>query len=66
MRRKNTIRIAMLMVLMLTGGMLFLRSAAIVDKNKPCKEPVQQCCKKKTAIKKPEWENLSQQFFSSI
>jgi hypothetical protein len=67
MRRRNTIRIAMLAVV-LAGAFLVLRSAASTGKNSPCKESMDQCCKKKNAGEADRriWKNLSQQFFSSI
>ncbi len=66
MRRKNTIRIAMLVVI-LTGAFFVLRSAAATDKNKPCKESIDECYKKNSGnANKTIWEGFSQQFFSSI
>ena len=66
MRRRNTIRIAML-ALILTSAFFVLRSAAATDKNKACKESLDQCCKKNSGeADKTIWEGFSQQFFSSI
>lgn len=57
-----------MLAMVLTGAFLVLRSASPAGKNKPCKESMDQCCEKKQTDKadKVIWENLSQQFFSSI
>jgi hypothetical protein len=46
MRRRNIIRLAILAVV-LTSAFLVFNSAASTGKNKPCKESLEQCCKKK-------------------
>jgi hypothetical protein len=67
MKKKNTIRIAMLTVL-LAGAFIVLRSAVSTNQPGSSKEAMDQCCKKKNApgIEKTTWEHLSRQFFSSI
>jgi hypothetical protein len=70
MSKRNIIRIAILAVV-LAGAFLVLRSAASTGKNNPCKqskESMEQCSGKKNAggADKMIWENLSQEFFSSI
>jgi hypothetical protein len=67
MRRRNTLRVVMLAPILL-AAFLILRSAAPAGKDKPRKESIDECCKHKPAGKtdKVIWENLSQQFFSSI
>jgi len=68
MRRRNTIRIATLAVVA-AGAFLVLNPAASGGKSsdKPCKESMDQCCKKAPAKSgKVALENLSQHFFSSI
>ncbi|MDP4263466.1 MAG: hypothetical protein Q8941_13145 [Bacteroidota bacterium] len=67
MRKKNTIRIAMLMTVLI-GAFIVLHSAASIRQDKPSKESMDQCCKKKNSgnTNKAAWENLSLQFFSSL
>jgi len=66
MRRRNTIRIATLAVVAAVA-FLVLNSAASTHKSKPCKESMDQCCKKAPAKSgKTALEALSQHFFSSI
>jgi hypothetical protein len=69
MKKRNTIRIVML-VLVLTGAFIVFRSAASASRHNSSKESMDQCCKKKNAagssIEKTTWEHLSRQFFSSI
>jgi hypothetical protein len=67
MRRRHTIRIAMLAIV-LAGAFIVLRSAASASKSDSCKESIDECCKKKETgnPNKTTWENLSRQFFSSI
>jgi len=67
MRRRNTLRIAIL-AFALAGTFLFLRSAASAGQNNSCKESMDECCKKKNAgeADTKSWENLSRQFVSSI
>ena len=66
MRRRNTIRIAILAVVAAVA-FLVLNSAASTGKNKSCKESMDQCAKKAPAKSgKMAVEALSQHFFSSI
>ena len=55
-------------VIVLTGSLFLLISAASDRKSSSSKESVDECCKKKTGTEadKKSWENLSRQFFSSI
>jgi hypothetical protein len=63
MRKRNTIRIAIITVVV-AGALLLLKSAASNGKGKASKESMEQCCKKNPG--RTSWESLSQQFFSSI
>jgi hypothetical protein len=67
MKGKNTIRIVLLAVVA-SVAFLVLRSSARIPENKACKESLEECTKKKDARGGGPmiWENLSQQFFSSI
>ncbi|TMI73002.1 MAG: hypothetical protein E6H09_08445 [Bacteroidetes bacterium] len=66
MRRRNTIRLAILAVV-LTSAFFVFNSTASTGKNKTCRETMEPCCKKKRgATVNAGWESLSQHFFSSI
>jgi hypothetical protein len=67
MRSRNAIRLISLAVV--TAGVFLVLQAATPAKNQePCKESMDQCCKKKGSDEsnKMIWETLPQQFFSSI
>ncbi|MFC0776088.1 hypothetical protein [Terrimonas alba] len=65
MRLKPTIQI-LLTVLAIVGIFLVFQSSTPVSKGDSCDESMNDCCKKKTTSDKMIWENLSQQFFSSL
>jgi hypothetical protein len=50
----------------IVAAFLVLQSSTPVSKNVPCKESMDASCNKKESADKMIWENLSQQFFSSI
>ena len=67
MKLKNTLRIALIAII-LSGTFLVLNSAP-ADKNQPCDESMEDCCKKDKAGDGKGgmiWENISQQFFSAF
>jgi len=66
MIKKNTIRLAILAVL-LAGTFMVLHSKAPVAKADSCKESLDGCCKKEEKNSGGMiWENISHQFFSSM
>jgi len=67
MRNRNTIRILSLVVI-IAGIFLVLRAATPAKNQEPCKESMDQCCKKRgdDESNKMIWETLPHQFFSSI
>jgi hypothetical protein len=67
MRSRNTLRIVSLAVI-IAGIFLVLWAATPVKNQEPCKESMDQCCKKKGSDESNNliWETLPHQFFSSI
>jgi hypothetical protein len=65
MKLKYTISL-FLTILAFTCAFLVLQSSAPASKNSPCKETLDECSNKKKSADKMIFENLSQQFFSSI
>jgi hypothetical protein len=66
--RKNIIRLT-LIAAFITGTLLVLGSARSSSKSGPCKESMEQCCKKKeksgSSDENRNFESLSAQFFAS-
>lgn len=66
MRKKNFTR-TLLAIIAITGIFLVYRAvAARPAGDSPCKESLDACSGKKEGGGKMIWENLSQQFFSSL
>ncbi|MGZ5220524.1 MAG: hypothetical protein ACXWV1_06730 [Chitinophagaceae bacterium] len=65
MRLKYTIQL-FFTVAAIAAILLVLQSSSPVSKNTPCKESMDACCNKKQSTDKMIWENLSQQFFSTL
>jgi hypothetical protein len=65
MRLKLSIQL-LLTIIAVTGAVLVLQSSGTIEKSKPCRESMDSRCEKKAGSDKMIWENLSQQFFSSL
>ncbi|WP_276502954.1 hypothetical protein [Terrimonas pollutisoli] len=65
MRLKPTIQFLLTMLAIL-GIFLVFQSSTPVSKDDSSNESMNDCCKKKTTSDKMIWENLSQQFFSTL
>jgi hypothetical protein len=66
MRNRNTLHIISLTAI-IAGIFLVLWAATPAKRQEPCKESIDQCCKKKNdESNKMIWETLPHQFFSSI
>jgi hypothetical protein len=67
MRSRNTIHLISLAVIV-AGIFLVLQAATPAKTQEPCKESMDQCCKKKDGNESNNliWETLPHQFFSSI